>query len=303
MKRKKVLVTGSSGFIGQRLVEALLLQGHRVMGIDVKKTQQSSKGVFRFTKGTIHAGKLKKTGFVPDWIFHCAGGGTVGFAELFPLEDFRMNVESCLELLSFARHIEPKPRIVFMSSAAVYGNRRAKELSEKTLSKPVSNYGFHKQMAESIFRFYSLRWGVPSVLVRIFSVYGNGLRKQLFWDAAKKMKTGNTVFAGSGQEVRDFVHVDDLCRFLLTIISRSKPQAPIYNCGLGRVVRIKKALEMLAGCLGAAKPIFDGKVRHGDPKRLVANPGRALRAGWRPRIDFSEGIRLYAEWVKNNEKK
>jgi UDP-glucose 4-epimerase len=300
--KKRVLVTGSSGFIGQRLVQALLLQGHRVMGIDVKKTQQPSQGSFRFTKGAIDAEKLKKTGFVPDWIFHCAGGASVGFAESHAREDFQMNVVSALELLQFARLTGGRPKVVLLSSAAIYGNAGKKKLGEKQPPRPVSNYGFHKYVTEILLRFYAKKWSVPCVVVRIFSVYGEGLRKQVFWDAAQKMWRGNHEFFGNGRETRDFVHVDDVCRFLIKIITRAREGVPVYNCGRGKPVSMTSALRLLAKHLKRPAPLFNGKLRPGDPRHLVADPSMVAGLGWSPRIDFPEGVRRYAEWFQNLQK-
>lgn len=298
MRAKKVLVTGSSGFIGQSLVETLLMQGHRVMGIDVKKAPLPSQGSFRFIKGTIEVARLKKTGFIPDWIFHCAGGGSVGFAESHPLEDFRMNVETCLEILAFARNLGRHCPVVLVSSAAVYGDNVSVRSKEKNVDRPASNYGFHKQLAEQLLRHYAQRWSVPSVIVRLFSVYGEGLRKQVFWEAAQKLWRGKQEFFGNGRETRDFVHVEDVCRFLIKIISKASQAVPIYNCGRGKAVPMRSALALLAKHLSRSSPRFNGKVRPGDPRHLVADPWMIRGLGWSPLIDFPEGIRRYADWFQ-----
>lgn len=297
MKPKNVLVTGSSGFIGQQLVKRLLLLGHRVLGIDLRPPAQASKK-YRFVQKPITLRDLKNTGFKPEWIFHCAGGGSVGFAENHPPEDFQMNVATCLEVIDFARQSRRSASVVFLSSAAVYGDAVRKLLDEKMPARPVSSYGFHKQLMEKLVRFYARRWSVPSVLVRVFSVYGEGLQKQVFWDAAKKMHGRKALFFGSGRETRDFVHVEDVCRFLARIIGKANREVPIYNCGLGKPVRMNSALGLLASELGKAPPRFNRKPRPGDPKQLVCNPSRALQTGWRPEVAFPEGIRRYAKWYQ-----
>ena len=174
MNYKKVLVTGSSGFIGKHLVNELLLQGHRVVGLDICANSSPKKKGYNFLKGRVELKQLQQIPFKPDWIFHCAGGGSVGFAEADPQHDFQMNVGTSIEVLSFARNINPPPRIVYLSSAAVYGNTGSKRHPEKSSARPCSSYGFHKKMAESAFHFYGKRWAIPSVVIRIFSVYGEG---------------------------------------------------------------------------------------------------------------------------------
>ena len=300
MKYKKVLVTGSSGFIGKHLVNELLLQGHRVVGLDICANSSPKKKGYNFLKGRVELKQLQQIPFKPDWIFHCAGGGSVGFAEADPQHDFQMNVGTSIEVLSFARNINPPPRIVYLSSAAVYGNTGSKRHPEKSSARPCSSYGFHKKMAESAFHFYGKRWAIPSVVIRIFSVYGEGLTKQVFWDAARKLRTGKGTFSGTGKETRDFIHIQDVCRFLVCSVKQASTIPPIFNCGWGKAISIRTALTLLAKNLRAKEPKFSGKVREGDPRHLVADSSLAMRIGWRPSVDFHEGIRRYAEWVKRN---
>jgi UDP-glucose 4-epimerase len=300
MKYKKVLVTGSSGFIGQHLVDELLVQGHRVVGLDIYATFSPQKKRYQFLQGNVELKQLRRIPFRPDWIFHCAGGGTVGFAETDPQRDFQMNVGTSLEVLSFARNLNPPPRIVYLSSAAVYGNTGSKRHRERSHARPCSSYGFHKKMAESAFHFYAKRWAIPSVVVRIFSVYGEGLTKQVFWDAARKLRAGKSTFSGSGKETRDFIHIHDVCRFLVNSVKRASIVSPTFNCGWGKAITIQTALTLLAKNLGAKRPRFTGKPRKGDPQHLVADHSRAKKTGWRPSVLFIEGIRRYAEWVKHH---
>ena len=300
MKYKKVLVTGSSGFIGQHLVDELLAQGHKVVGVDIASTSFPKKKGYQFIRGKVELSQLKRIPFKPDWIFHCAGGGTVGFAEAEPQQDFQMNVGTSIEVLSFARTMNPSPRIVYLSSAAVYGNTGSKRVRENSVVQPCSSYGFHKTMAESALRFYAQRWGLRSVIVRIFSVYGEGLTKQVFWDAGRKLRAGKSTFSGTGKETRDFIHIQDVCRFLVYSIKQASILPKTFNCGWGKAITIQTALTLLAQNLGAKRPRFTGKVRKGDPQHLVANHSLAKKIDWRPSVVFVEGIRRYAEWVKHN---
>jgi len=299
MKYKKVLVTGSSGFIGRHLVDELLAQGHQVVGVDIAGTSFPKKKGYQFIRGKVELSQLKRISFKPDWIFHCAGGGTVGFAEAEPQLDFQMNVGTTIEVLSFARTMNPSPRIAYLSSAAVYGNTGSKKVRENAVVQPCSSYGFHKTMAESALRFYSKRWRIRSVIVRIFSVYGEGLAKQVFWDAARKLRTGKGAFSGTGKETRDFIHIQDVCSFLVYSIKQAIIVPHTFNCGWGKAITIQTALTLLAKNLGAKRPRFTGKPRKGDPQHLVADYSLAKKIGWRPSVDFVEGIRRYAEWVKH----
>ena len=293
----RVLITGSSGFIGQHLAIKLAQRGHKIVGFDRRLVASSSPRGIKNLEGEVTREQLKKMSWRPDWIFHCAGGGAVGFAETHPEEDFRMNVGTSMEVLAYAREIRPVPRVVFLSSAAVYGNSACKEISESAPTRPCSSYGFHKLLAEEAFQYYSNRWSIPVVIIRLFSVYGEGLKKQIFWDAAKKMGQGLPLFSGSGKETRDFVHIDDVCRLLLLAPKLARSPATILNCGRGKAVQLQIALRKLAQNLRLSGPQFSGRSRPGDPIHLVADARRALRLGWKPAVDLDEGLRRYGTWV------
>jgi UDP-glucose 4-epimerase len=295
----KVLVTGCSGFIGQHLVRHLAMHGHDIVGLDPRPFPHRKIPNFKTIRTNVSRKKLMQLPCRPDWIFHCAGGGSVGFAEAHPEEDFRMNVGTAMEILAYARNLKPPPRVIYLSSAAVYGNLASRPISERAPTRPCSSYGFHKLLAEETFRYYSLRWEIPCVVTRLFSVYGEGLKKQIFWDAAQKLQKGDRVFAGTGAETRDFIHVEDVCRLLLLGPKIADIPAVVINCGQGKAVRIRDAIGGLAACLRIPGPRFGGNRRPGDPRHLVANPRRALQIGWKPRINFAEGLRRYVTWVES----
>ena len=298
-----VLVTGSSGFIGRHLVQMLAQRGHQVVGLDRRMVSLPLPREIRNLKGEVTRECLRKIARRPDWIFHCAGGGSVGFAENHPEEDFRMNVGTSLEVLAYARNLRPVPRVVFLSSAAVYGNSACRGISEGGPLRPCSSYGFHKLLAEQAFQYYSRRWSIPVAILRLFSVYGEGLQKQIFWDASQKMNQGASLFSGSGKETRDFVHIDDVCRLLLLAPKVARTPAIILNCGRGKAVRLQTALGILARQWRVSKPRFSGKSRPGDPLHLVSDARRAFRLGWKPDVELREGLRRYAAWVSQGKQR
>ena len=187
--------------------------------------------------------------------------------------------------------------VVFLSSAAVYGNAPADPQREDDAREPVSLYGVSKGQSEQLLVHYASHYGLRARSVRLFSVYGPGLRKQLLWDAMSKFRNGQTEFFGTGQERRDWVHVDDVCRFMLCLMKTPREHGfDIFNCG-GQVASTLEVLARLADCVGAAPPLFNGKVRIGDPMCLVADCSKAARElNWKPEIDWTRGVAEYAEW-------
>ena len=162
---------------------------------------------------------------------------------------------------------------------------------------PVSPYGVHKLQAEDLCRSYSRHFGVRTVVVRFFSVYGPGLRKQLLWDACEKLRSGSVTFSGTGNEVRDWLHVKDAARLLAVAAAHASTECPVANGGYGMADRFARLSPTLAEDLGAnATPRFTGARRSGDPQCYVADLTTAKSWGWQPAIEWRSGMRAYAEW-------
>ena len=113
----------------------------------------------------------------------------------------------------------------------MYGNADALPIAESTPINPISPYGVHKQIAEELIRSYAHHFSLSVAIVRFFSLYGPGLRKQLLWDACTKIEKGDFDFYGTGHEVRDWLHVQDAARLLLTLPSHASSDAVIVNGG------------------------------------------------------------------------
>jgi UDP-glucose 4-epimerase len=186
---------------------------------------------------------------------------------------------------------------VLVSSAAVYGEVAQRPIPEDAPLCPVSPYGVHKLQAEDLCRSYSRHFGVRTVVVRLFSVYGPGLRRQLLWDACEKLRSGSATFSGTGNEVRDWLHVKDAARLLAVAAAHASTECPVANGGYGMGRSVREVVATLAEDLGAnATPCFTGARRSGDPKCYVADLTTAKSWGWQPAIEWRSGMRAYAEW-------
>ena len=163
--------------------------------------------------------------------------------------------------------------------------------------RPTSPYGVHKKMAEDLCRSYAQHFGARIALVRLFSVYGIGIRKQLLWDACSKLCQGIVDFNGTGNETRDWLHVNDAA-LLITIAEKHAAAAcPVVNGGEGRAVSICEVVELLASRInGALSPVFSGLQRPGDPTNYQADISGAIDWGWFPLCNRTAEMNAYVDW-------
>ena len=190
---------------------------------------------------------------------------------------------------------------MLVSSAAVYGAAVSIPTSESCALAPISPYGAHKRICEELCASYGRSFGVASVVLRLFSVYGPGLRKQLMWDACRKARAGELTFAGTGDEERDWLHVDDAASLVIAAAAQASAATPIYNGASGAGVRVRDVVGQIYRELGAGTPRFSGETRAGDPRRYVADVTRSRSLGWSPRVELARGISQYVAWFRELE--
>lgn len=294
------LVTGARGFIGRHVARALAREGWTVTGIghgQFGETELHDWGLLKYRSTEVTLANLIDCNVKPDLIVHCAGGSSVGYSVSHPHEDFHRTVATTTAALEFARVHAHGATLVYPSSAAVYGAAAEIPLRESTPLRPVSPHGVHKRLGEELCALYGAQFGVPVVIVRLFSVYGAGLKKQLLWDACNQARSGNVSFFGGGQEVRDWLYIEDAASLVLHAQRMASRACPIINGGSGVGVAVADVLAELFGCLGRSDaPRFTGTAKPGDPDALVADISKALATGWRPARCWRSGVREYAVW-------
>ena len=139
-----------------------------------------------------------------------------------------------------------------------------------------------------------------SLVVRLFSVYGVGLRKQLLWDASQKISRSENQFFGTGEEIRDWLHIDDAAHLLYTAARHASPICPIVNGGTGKGASIREIVSEIFHNFGRSdQPQFLGTPRQGDPDHYVADISLTHKWGWSAGIDWRKGIHDYVSWFKN----
>lgn len=298
----QALVTGAHGFIGRHVALHLAQSGYAVTGLGHGAWLQSDQrrwGISDWHEGDVTPDSLLRCAGEPELVVHCAGSGSVGFSVDHPFQDFLRTVAASAALFDHARAHMPGTRLVIPSSAAVYGAVGRLPIAESAPLDPVSPYGTHKMVTEHMARSYARQYGVRIAIVRLFSVYGPGLRKQLLWDACGKLMRGDRLFYGTGMETRDWLHVSDAAALLAEAGRRASPSCPTINGGTGIASTVRDTLTTLAGKLGIREPVaFSGLSRAGDPTAYQADTDLLSSWSWQPGIALEQGLNEYADWFR-----
>lgn len=313
-----ILITGASGFIGGHLTKQLASQGHQVSGIGhgrCSEIEMRSSGLVCWREGNVQLSnliELQRTIGTPEIIFHLAGGASVGSALQNPHEDFSRTVESTSDLLEWVRVYAPEAIILTVSSAAVYGDGHRAQISEGEIVHPYSPYGYHKAIMELLCRSYCTSYGLRCIVARLFSVYGEGLRKQLLWDICNKLSRGceSIELGGDGHELRDWVHVRDVVNALSGLATSASSQMPIVNVGTGIGTDVNTIANQVATSWSAmtgetkCEVSFNGNKRLGDPQNLIADTLLLQSLGYACHSSLEMGIKDYVAWflAQQNEK-
>lgn len=293
----KVLITGISGFLGSHTVARLEQAGYEIYGIDIRPSAHP-----HFICAPISLGALSSFGLRFDYILHFAGGSSVAKSLADPELEWQNTVGSTLAVLEFHQKYNPLAHLIYPSSAAVYAGQYSELISEDACCAPLSPYGHCKLEAEKYLLSYQDRNKAALNIIRFFSIYGEGLRKQLLFDICRRLqKIGSaTQFEcfGSGEEQRDFIHIDDAVALILMLM-RQKTKERIINGGNGTRTTVRRIIELLAAGFGyTGKLEFNGRTRAGDPFSLVADNSKIRALGYVPQIGVEEGVRGYVNWYK-----
>jgi UDP-glucose 4-epimerase len=307
MNKPVAIVLGGAGFIGRHVSRQLANNGYTVHAVghgSWEAAERARWGVDRWVATDINTASLQEAAGsdVPSVLVHCGGSGTVSHSYQAPASDFSRSVDTTLSGLEFARSYRKPPCFVLASSAAVYGNQGELDMHEGLAPNPISPYGYHKLIAEQLCASYSRFFGVRTRVVRLFSVYGEGLCKQLLWDAMKKFGRGESTFFGSGDEIRDWIHVEDAARLLALAAAWIDAPHGIFNGGHVKATT-RQVLSLLAtAAQSLSVPTFSGEIHEGNPRHLTACTQLARdQLGFECSVDLEDGLKRYAHWFAQRE--
>ncbi|MHC1726429.1 MAG: NAD-dependent epimerase/dehydratase family protein [Syntrophobacteraceae bacterium] len=303
--KRLAFVTGASGFLGRYVAKCLAGHGFNVAGIGHDEWLGNpfrDWGIDVWRTASISLESLEVLAQEigePTVVAHCAGGASVKFSLTNPAEDFHMTVSSTVDVLEFARGRAPAVSIVYPSSAAVYGATAFLPLREDMPLDPVSPYGLHKRIVEELCRYYAAHWNVPVALIRFFSLYGEGLRKQLLWDACSKARDGAFSFFGTGDELRDWLHVSDAAELFYVASEKAGLHCPVVNGGTGGGHTVREVLTRIGLLWSPTRaPEFSRLSKPGDPCHLVADIQHVQSWGFTPRVELASGLSAYVRWFR-----
>lgn len=263
---KKILITGIAGFIGKSLVPIFVRAGYQVYGLSRKKRSSVEFKIYQ-TNYTPNNIKRIIVNLRPDILIHCAGSASVENSIKNPAKDFSSSVLLFNTLLEGIRHTRHRPLIIFPSSAAVYGNQTKYPIAENTQLEPISPYGCHKAICEILAKEYAICYDMRVVILRIFSLFGEGQKRLLIWDLYRQFKKCSKVTVdGSGKEIRDYLSIDYLGEILIKLIQAIKTNYEIYNIASGKSISVKKLAYSIKKTLSSRNTIsFANRKRIGHP--------------------------------------
>lgn len=304
--KQSVLITGGAGFIGSHLAEALSARGFNVVIVDNLSTGSLQNLHQVFGNIQFFHCDILDDGFFDiirnhhyDFIIHLAANSYVPPSVKNPRFDFDVNLLGSFMLMDFLRKQPKDVKIIYASSAAVYGDPSENPISENTNLAPISPYGVSKLAAERYFYVFSKLYGLRTTILRFFSVYGPRQKKQLIYDMMVKMKHNPQqieVF-GDGTQTRDLLYVDDLVKVICLVMEKSSFQGDVINVGSGVGYPIIEIIQQIAQALNV-KPIyhFTGNVRPGDPLNWVADINKLRNIGFEPTFSLEKGIGNTVSW-------
>ena len=287
----KTLITGSSGLIGSCLFERLR-ERHEVFGLDLRRSPYTT-----ITGDIRDYGLVEKVMGGVDAVIHCAAQVSVVKSIEDPLFDAENNVTGTLNLLEAARKSRRLKRFVYVSSAGVYGIPVYVPMDEDHPCRPISPYGVSKLAGELYAGVYHRLYGVPTVCIRPFNVYGENQDPESPYSGViskflDRISRGLplTIY-GDGEQTRDFIHAHDVAEMIGLAMECEEAVGGTFNCGTGREVSINELAKVMLSLSDSDLEVKHFDERPGDIKRSCADMRKSEKVlGFKPKISLEEGI-------------
>lgn len=306
------LVTGGAGFIGSHLVEALVERGHKVRVLDNLSTGNlanlaSVKDCIEFIEGDICDGALvKRVMEGVEYVFHQAALASVPRSVEYPLDTHAACVTGTVTLLDAARRSGRIRRFVYAGSSSAYGDQPFSAKRETDLPDPISPYGAAKLAGEYYCRAFYATYGLPTVVIRYFNVFGPRQDPNSPYSAVIPLfitailRGRRPVIFGDGHQSRDFTYVENVVHANLLAAEKPGVEGRVFNAANGKSITLLELIAALNEVLGTeVEPEF-APPRPGDIRESMADITLARRLlGYEPRVDFREGLRRSVEYYRH----
>ena len=309
----KCLVTGAAGFVGSHLAERLLREGHEVIGIDcfipyyprwIK--ERNLAGLlphprFRFLEGNLLDVDLPVLlGEGVTSIFHQAAQAGVRASWGGEFADYTtLNILSTQRLLEAVKS-HPLRKFVYASSSSVYGDVTTLPMREDALPKPLSPYGVSKLSAEHLCYLYWKNFGVPTIALRYFTVYGPRQRPDMAFHRFLRLLLEDRPIPiyGDGQQTRDFTFVDDVVEANL-LAGQTALVGAVFNIGGGTTMTLREAIGVCEAVTGRHAKLEIRPVEKGDVRQTLADVSRAKRQlAYQPKVRLAHGLEAEWRWLQ-----
>lgn len=301
-----VVVTGVAGFIGSHVADGLLARGHQVRGLDCLTPYYDPlikwdnlvplrrHPRFEFEQFDLRDGNIEQAIGDADVVYHCAAQPGVRGSWAHGFEVYAQhNILATQRLLEAARTTDLR-RLVYSSSSSVYGNAATYPCHESAPTRPFSPYGVTKLAAEQLCRAYAENFGLETVSLRYFTVYGPRQRPEMAISRLIKSALSGEPFPlyGDGSAVRDFTYVGDIAAATIAAGFAEVPAGTVANVGGGSPVSMAELIDVTSDAVGVPVPIERQPVSPGDVSRTGGDTEHAHRLlEWEPRVPLAEGIR------------
>lgn len=311
----KVCVTGAAGFIGSHLAEALLREGHDVIGLDDFSSgkRENAALLSRYAKFTLVEGSIADPAAVERavdgsrWVFHLAAIPSVPLSMAEPERTSAVNVGGTLNVLQAARRGAAR-RVVLACSCAAYGEGPEQPKHEALRVRPMSPYAAQKIACELLAQTWTVAYGLPCVALRFFNVYGPRQDPKSEYAAAiprfttRMLARQRPVVFGDGLQTRDFVHVSDVVRANLLAAQSAEAPGEVINVASGRsssLLDLIDALRRVIGDQALHLAVEHQAPRAGDLRESSADISKArLLLGYEPKVDLEQGLRGVVDYFR-----
>lgn len=292
----KVLIVGGKGFIGNRLVHEFSSK-YNTYVCDIIESNEANY-FFVDSESPNFENIFAAEQF--DFCINASGFANVPLSLENPLLDFNANTKNVFLMLDAIRKFQKNCGFITLSSAAVYGNPKKLPIVENDDLNPISPYGYDKKLSEDVCKMFSEIYGINTTCLRLFSVYGSGIKKQLIWDVCNKYTYNDVITSfGTGNETRDFIHVDDIVQIVDLLINNFPEGFEILNCANGEQISVNEIVRKIGQILCSEKKIiYSNENRKGDPLYWEADISKIKALGYTKHVSMYDGLRKYIEWYK-----